>query len=280
MAVMVARNMVKRKCRFPRPSTAVRGGWLLQPLRLLMCGCIRATDLRPYQRDGVLWMYERYYRRQGMILNDDMGLGKTVQVIALLAALYHKTGATRCCAWDSSAPVGSRLAPHTTGTVADHRRLVERRTAMQDFEARRRARALKAQLQAFYHDGDSEPPQASSSSVPCDNTQGVDSGGEPAAERGVLPTLLLVPSSLVMQWQEELATWGYFDVENLQGSTAEKERVLREARLCVCVVPSDACMAVHSQRCVCRVAGASLRLSSGRTSLRRQTHSWPALPAA
>ena len=48
--------------------------------------------LRPYQRDGVQFLWDRIGRGAGGILCDDMGLGKTVQVIALLSALYGKSG--------------------------------------------------------------------------------------------------------------------------------------------------------------------------------------------
>ncbi|KAG1700925.1 DNA excision repair protein ERCC-6-like 2 [Nymphon striatum] len=48
--------------------------------------------LRDYQRDGVKFLYNNYIKEQGALLGDDMGLGKTIQVIALLAALLHKTG--------------------------------------------------------------------------------------------------------------------------------------------------------------------------------------------
>ena len=52
------------------------------------------AKLRPYQRDGVRFLWDRVGRGAGGILCDDMGLGKTVQVVALLSALYHKTGDT------------------------------------------------------------------------------------------------------------------------------------------------------------------------------------------
>ena len=41
--------------------------------------------LRPYQRQGVAWLWARVRMGLGGILADDMGLGKTVQVIAILA---------------------------------------------------------------------------------------------------------------------------------------------------------------------------------------------------
>jgi SNF2 family DNA or RNA helicase len=48
--------------------------------------------LRAYQRRGIKWMWKRYRKGLGYLLNDDMGLGKTVQIISLLCAVYRKTG--------------------------------------------------------------------------------------------------------------------------------------------------------------------------------------------
>lgn len=42
------------------------------------------ADLRPYQKEGVNWLWDRIRRYQGALLADDMGLGKTVQTIALV----------------------------------------------------------------------------------------------------------------------------------------------------------------------------------------------------
>src|SRR5262245_18270933 len=48
--------------------------------------------LRPYQRDGLAWLYLLYRLRLGACLADDMGLGKTIQILALLLVL-KKNGA-------------------------------------------------------------------------------------------------------------------------------------------------------------------------------------------
>jgi len=45
--------------------------------------------LRPYQREGVLWMLRLATWAPGCVLADDMGLGKTVQTAALLRARAH-----------------------------------------------------------------------------------------------------------------------------------------------------------------------------------------------
>eukprot|EP00760_Papus_ankaliazontas_P014561 PhM_4_TR16102/c0_g1_i1/m.28494 len=42
------------------------------------------SDMRPYQREGVHWMYEKYLSCEGAVLGDDMGLGKTAQVCKFL----------------------------------------------------------------------------------------------------------------------------------------------------------------------------------------------------
>ena len=43
--------------------------------------------LRPYQKEGVRWLYERLTHAQGALLADDMGLGKTLQTLALFLLL-------------------------------------------------------------------------------------------------------------------------------------------------------------------------------------------------
>jgi len=44
---------------------------------------LRST-LRPYQQEGVRWLWQRYLAGVGLLLADDMGLGKTHQVMGLL----------------------------------------------------------------------------------------------------------------------------------------------------------------------------------------------------
>jgi superfamily II DNA or RNA helicase len=50
---------------------------------------LKAT-LRPYQTDGVRWLYLLTQLRMGACLADDMGLGKTMQVLALLLILARE----------------------------------------------------------------------------------------------------------------------------------------------------------------------------------------------
>ncbi len=47
------------------------------------------TVLRPYQKQGVAWLYQLNQLRLGGILADDMGLGKTIQIISLLLLRRH-----------------------------------------------------------------------------------------------------------------------------------------------------------------------------------------------
>lgn len=54
-----------------------------------------AQYLRDYQIDGVEFLHKLFVFQKGGILGDDMGLGKTVQVAALLAAAFGKTGDER-----------------------------------------------------------------------------------------------------------------------------------------------------------------------------------------
>ncbi len=56
---------------------------------------LRST-LRPYQRDGVGWLWRRYLARIGALLADDMGLGKTHQVMGLLCLVRDRHPGARC----------------------------------------------------------------------------------------------------------------------------------------------------------------------------------------
>lgn len=45
------------------------------------------ASLRPYQREGVLWLLQQRKNHHGCLLADEMGLGKTLQIIAHLSCL-------------------------------------------------------------------------------------------------------------------------------------------------------------------------------------------------
>ncbi len=47
------------------------------------------ANLRPYQKQGVVWLYRLNQLRLGGILADDMGLGKTIQVLSLFLLRRH-----------------------------------------------------------------------------------------------------------------------------------------------------------------------------------------------
>lgn len=49
-----------------------------------------ASTLRPYQAEGVAWMYLRLHLGFGVCLADEMGLGKTLQAIALMRLLRQE----------------------------------------------------------------------------------------------------------------------------------------------------------------------------------------------
>lgn len=46
-------------------------------------------EVMDYQRDGLNWLYYKWFKQQNAILADEMGLGKTIQVIGLLATLVQ-----------------------------------------------------------------------------------------------------------------------------------------------------------------------------------------------
>jgi superfamily II DNA or RNA helicase len=48
------------------------------------------SHLRPYQREGVAWLWSRYLARVGALLADDMGLGKTHQIMGLLCLIRSR----------------------------------------------------------------------------------------------------------------------------------------------------------------------------------------------
>ena len=53
------------------------------------------SQLRPYQADGVAWLWSRYLVGVGALLADDMGLGKTHQVMGMLCLLADRDPGAR-----------------------------------------------------------------------------------------------------------------------------------------------------------------------------------------
>ncbi|KAG9244477.1 SNF2 family N-terminal domain-containing protein [Calycina marina] len=52
--------------------------------------CMVGGTMRPYQLEGLTWMYEICIQGMSGILADEMGLGKTIQTISLIALLREK----------------------------------------------------------------------------------------------------------------------------------------------------------------------------------------------
>ena len=95
------------------------GTWLEDVLRRLRSpdeieGCEPGTGLnatlRPYQADGVRWLWFMLRLGLGACLADDMGLGKTIQVIDLMLRLRGADPASKQ-ATGESAPAGLRSGP-------------------------------------------------------------------------------------------------------------------------------------------------------------------------
>ena len=80
-------------------SELVAGPWLAETLKglrqpgslaRLNVGTQLHATLRPYQEEGVRWLYLLTQLKLGACLADDMGLGKTIQVLALLLLLKQE----------------------------------------------------------------------------------------------------------------------------------------------------------------------------------------------
>ena len=117
------------------------GAWLAETLAELRgaggeaAGGSRARrstpTLRPYQREGVRWLWLLSRLGLGGCLADDMGLGKTVQVLALLLLLekHRRHPAARTCS--SSPRRSSRTGrPRPSGSRPSLRVLVAHPSAM------------------------------------------------------------------------------------------------------------------------------------------------------
>ncbi|KAA8905988.1 chromodomain-helicase-DNA-binding protein 4 [Sphaerosporella brunnea] len=51
---------------------------------------IKGGTLMQYQKEGMNWLYWKWYSGENAILADEMGLGKTIQVISFLSILYQE----------------------------------------------------------------------------------------------------------------------------------------------------------------------------------------------
>ena len=151
-------------------SEITAGSWLRETLQRLrhpesIDACEPGRDLqatlRPYQAEGVRWLWFVTELGLGGCLADDMGLGKTVQVIDLLLLRKRQAAGKLAANWQPSSPP---LAGKSLGAK----------------EVRRSKTAL--------------PP----------HTRPLPNGEEPKTPTA-LPTLLVVPASLIGNWRGELA---------------------------------------------------------------------------
>ncbi|MBX3410035.1 MAG: DEAD/DEAH box helicase [Phycisphaeraceae bacterium] len=120
--------------------------------------------LRPYQQRGLSWMAFQEQLGFGICLADDMGLGKTVQLLALLA-------------WERE--IGGEPAADTPAAAAPEVPATQTTTPTM-------GELAGTEPSVVVHTGEAAPAGASA--------------GELA---GVLPTLLLVPMSVVGNWIHE-----------------------------------------------------------------------------
>jgi non-specific serine/threonine protein kinase len=83
----------------PDWSEITAGSWLAETLRGLRSpeslaavdpGPLLTASLRPYQQQGLRWLWLLAHLGLGACLADDMGLGKTIQVLALLLSLKRE----------------------------------------------------------------------------------------------------------------------------------------------------------------------------------------------
>lgn len=179
-----------------------------------------ARHLRPYQIQGVRWMYSRLQQSKGCILGDDMGLGKTIQVIALIASLLGKTG-------------------HRSNDVPATRR---QRAEVQQLIKSASSTASKASASAGTSSSSSEAATSASSAAPT----AVPAFPSLVSDHlGTLPILILAPSSLLAQWKQELETWAFVDVALANSDRETKIRLVAETgqglHAVLIMTPESAC---------------------------------------
>lgn len=91
------------------------------------------AELRPYQKDGVMWLTSMKDNGFGALLADDMGLGKTLQVITMLAGWKEKGKTLIVCPaslvynWNSEIEKFMPSLPHRMiqGTPGVRKKLIE-----------------------------------------------------------------------------------------------------------------------------------------------------------
>ncbi|CAI7901108.1 unnamed protein product, partial [Closterium sp. NIES-54] len=148
-----------------------------------------SRHLMEHQKEGVRFLYRLFRHSTGGILADDMGLGKTIQAIALMAAVLGKTGS----ADDMAAPSVALTA----------------------------AAPLAAAVSAAK---EREPTTGQLGS----RAGGTAAGGSSAGGAAGRAILVVVPSSVLGNWQEELNRWGHFRISIFHG--AHREAALVQLR--------------------------------------------------
>ena len=165
-----------------------------------------ACHLREYQRDGVIWLFEKYRANTGGILGDMMGLGKTVQTAVLLIAIFNK----HCTAADVEVSTSRRRRAQALASAGPTSTSVPMTSSFlcSSFTARvRSAAAANNGIGAC-----KEAPAAVAVAV------------REEEEEAKGPVMIVCPASLVRQWKSELLIWAHFEVGICEGK--HKEQVL------------------------------------------------------
>lgn len=147
-------------------------------------------DLRPYQTTGMAWMLALSDTGFGGILADDMGLGKTVQTLAFLAARKHKQALEQAGCESSAVPSKSTDAPN--GKTAKAVKVGKNTKTAKATKATKTNKAATVKQSAAARIAVTVPDAATLVAPAPTLTQH-------------RPCLLVVPTSLVSNWQREVA---------------------------------------------------------------------------